>query len=197
MICLVGKLPVLQVGRHQVAGYGTEWIDVALHRAARSCDRADFPFINDIRDGILHYLEHKCPWRVLPLEDLFERMKRMLRRIGCDAIANNLNPLAPPITLSIARAAREAGNGFELVFFQKLQKEIEAFRVDLKVPEDTRPLKRKPREKKPRTPKKKAASWAGHKDNELLEGPQHKDKAIKQESESKKLVNSITKMKGK
>ena len=125
MICLVGKLPVLQVGRHQVAGYGTEWIDVALHRAARSCDRADFPFIDDIRDGILHYLEHKCPWRVLPLEDLFERMKRMLRRIGCDAIANNLNPLAPPITLSIARAAREAGNGFELVFFQKLQKEID------------------------------------------------------------------------
>ena len=125
MICLVGKLPVLQVGRHQVAGYGTEWIDVALHRAARSCDRADFPFINDIRDGILHYLEHKCPWRVLPLEDLFERMKRMLRRIGCDAIANNLDPLAPPITVSIARAAREAGNGFELVFFQKLQKEID------------------------------------------------------------------------
>ena len=125
MIFLVGKLPVLKVGRHQVSSYDTAWIDVALQRAAHSCDRADFPFINDIRDGILHYLEHKCPWRVLPLEDLFERMKRMLRRIGCDAIADNLKPLAPPITLSIARAAREAGNGFELAFYRKLQEEID------------------------------------------------------------------------
>ena len=125
MICLVGKLPVLKVGRHHVSSYDTAWIDVALQRAAHSCDRADFPFIDDIRDGILHYLEHKCPWRVLPLEDLFERMKRMLRRIGCDAIADNLKPLAPPITLSIARAAREAGNGFELAFYRKLQEEID------------------------------------------------------------------------
>lgn len=129
MICLVGKLPVLQVGRHQVVGYGTDWIDLALQRAAESCDRADFPFIDDIRDGVLHYLEHKCPWRMLPIEDLFERMKRMLRRIGCDAIANNLKPLTPPLTLSVARAAREAGNGFELVFFQTLQDEIDDLRT--------------------------------------------------------------------
>ena len=52
-------------------------------------------------------------------------MKRMLRRIGCDAIADNLKPLAPPITLSIARAAKEAGNGYELVFYQKLQEKID------------------------------------------------------------------------
>jgi hypothetical protein len=129
MICLVGKLPVLQIGRHQVAGYGTGWIDVALKRAAESSDRADFPFINDIRDGVLHYLEHKCPWRLLPIEDLFERMRRMLRRIGCDAIADKLQPLAPPLTVSIARAAREADNGFELVFFQKLQNEIDDLRT--------------------------------------------------------------------
>lgn len=128
MICLVGKLPVLQIGRHQVAGYGTGWIDVALKRAAASCDRADFPFIDDIRDGVLHYLEHKCPWRLLPIEDLFERMKRMLRRIGCDAIADHLLPLAPPLKVSVARAAREAGNGFELVFFQTLQEEIDDLR---------------------------------------------------------------------
>jgi len=110
MICLVGKLPVLKIGRHQVPVYGTEWIDRALARAAESANRADFPFIDDIRDGVLHYLEHKCPWRLLPIEDLFARMKRMLCRIGCEEIAKNLEPLAPPIKVSIARAAREAGN---------------------------------------------------------------------------------------
>jgi hypothetical protein len=129
MICLVGNLPVLEVGRLQVTGYGTEWIDTALARAAESCNRSDFPFIDDIRDGVLHYLEHKCPWRMLPIEDLFERMRRMLRRIGCDAIAENLQPLTPPLTVSVGRAAREAGNGFELVFFRNLQAEIEDLRL--------------------------------------------------------------------
>ena len=124
MICLVGNLPVLQVGRHQVIGYDTEWIDEALSRAADRRNRHDFPFIDDIRDGVLHYLEHRCPLRVLPIEDLFVRIESMLQKIGCDAIANNLQPLAPPVTISLARFAKEAGNGFELVFFCLLTEDL-------------------------------------------------------------------------
>ncbi|MGC6427245.1 MAG: hypothetical protein ACON5H_09665 [Akkermansiaceae bacterium] len=124
MICLVGNLPVLQVGHHQVVGYGTEWIDEALNRAANECDRDDFPFIDEIRDGVLHYLEHRCPLRVLPLDDLYQRMESMLHKIGCDAIANQLKPLAPPVRVSLARWAREAGNGFELVFFCLLTEDL-------------------------------------------------------------------------
>ena len=124
MICLVGNLPVLQVGHHQVVGYTTEWIDVALHRAADQCNRDDFPFIDEIRDGVLHYLEHRCPLRVLPLEDLYLRMESMLNKIGCEAIAHHLKPLAPPITVSLARWARESGNGFELVFFCLLTEDL-------------------------------------------------------------------------
>ncbi|HBE96538.1 MAG TPA: hypothetical protein DDW68_05145 [Verrucomicrobiales bacterium] len=128
MICIVGNLPVLKVGHHHVVGYGTEWIDESLSRAAIASNRHDFPFIDDIRDGVMHYLEHRCPLRVLPLEDLYERMRVMLRKIGCDAIANNLVPLAPPITVSLVKSAREAGNGFELVFFCLLTEEINLLR---------------------------------------------------------------------
>jgi hypothetical protein len=124
MICLVGNLPVLQVGRHQVIGYGTEWIDEALSRAADRCNRDDFPFIDDIRNGVLHYLEHRCPLRVLPLNDLFERMESMLLKIGCDAIALQLKPIAPPVTISLVRFARESGNGFELAFFCLLTEDL-------------------------------------------------------------------------
>ncbi|MGJ8695551.1 MAG: hypothetical protein ACSHYF_04490 [Verrucomicrobiaceae bacterium] len=124
MICLVGNLPVLQVGQHHVVGYDTLWIDVALNRAAQCCNRDDFPFIDEIRDGVLHYLEHRCPLRVLPLSDLYERMGSMLHKIGCDAIAHALKPVAPPVTISLARWAREAGNGFELVFFCLLAEDL-------------------------------------------------------------------------
>ena len=128
MICIVGNLPVLKVGHHHVVGYDTDWIDEALNRAAIASNRQDFPFIDDIRDGVMHYLEHRCSLRVLPLEDLYERMRVMLRKIGCDAIASNLVPLAPPITVSLVKSAREAGNGFELVFFCLLTEEINHLR---------------------------------------------------------------------
>lgn len=126
MICLVGNRPVLQVGKHQIVGYGVDWIETALNRASVAADRDDFPFIDDIRDGIIHYLEKKCPLRLLPIEDLFARMRRMLDKIGCSAIGDQLRILTPPVTLSLARTARELPAGFELGFFQTLRAEVDA-----------------------------------------------------------------------
>ncbi|MEJ6580299.1 MAG: hypothetical protein QNL68_10930 [Akkermansiaceae bacterium] len=125
MICLLGNLPVLQIGNHQVVGYDTAGIDEALVRAAAMSDRQDFPFIDDIRAGILHYLEHRCSLRLLPIEDLYARMRSMLIRLGCDAIAQNLKILSPPVTISLVRAAHKARNGCELFFFSQLSEEIE------------------------------------------------------------------------
>lgn len=125
MICLVGNRPVLQVGNHQIVGYDLDWIEVALNRASVAADRDDFPFLDDIRDGIIHYLENKCPLRLLPIEDLYARMQRMLERIGCKAISEHLRILTPPVTLSLVRTARQLPAGFELGFFQSLRAEVD------------------------------------------------------------------------
>jgi len=129
MICIVGNRPVLQIGRHQVTGYGTQWLRDAIMRGAEAAEREDFPFIDDLLEGILHYLENKCSLRVLTIEELHSRVRRMLERIGCEAIAQTLPLLAPPVTLSLSRAAKEAGNGFELAFFNKIHDEIEDLKV--------------------------------------------------------------------
>ena len=129
MICIVGNRPVIQVGRQQVTGYGTTWLRQSILRGAEAAEREDFPFIDDLMEGILHYLEHKCPLRVLTIEELHARVRRMLERIGCDAIAQTLPLLAPPVTISLERAAREAGNGFELAFFNQIHDEIEDLRI--------------------------------------------------------------------
>lgn len=129
MICIVGNRPVLQVGRQQVTGYDTTWLREAIMRGAEAAEREDFPFIDDLMEGILHYLEHKCSLRVLTIEDLHARVRRMLERIGCDAIAQTLPLLAPPVTISLERAAREAGNGFELAFFNNIHDEIEDLKI--------------------------------------------------------------------
>jgi hypothetical protein len=124
VISLIGNRPALQIGRYQVIDYDTDWLDVALRRAARAADREDFPFVEDIRSGIVQYLETRCPLKLLQLEDLYARVRRMLVKIGCKRIAEKLEPLAPPVTVSLIRASLEAGNGFELAFFTTLRAEL-------------------------------------------------------------------------
>jgi hypothetical protein len=126
VIALISNRPALQIGRYQVIDYDTSWLDVALIRAARAADHEDFPFAPDIRSGIVKYLETKCPLKLLHLEDLFDRMRKMLVKIGCERIAEKLELLSPPVTVSLVRAAMEAGNGFELAFFETIRLELAA-----------------------------------------------------------------------
>lgn len=129
MIALIGNRPVLQIGRHQVIDYGGDWIETALQRAARAADGGDFPFAGEVRAGVMRYLETRCSLRLLPIDELYGRLRQMLESIGCQRIAAHLEPLAPPLTVSLERAAREAGNGFELGFFSSLRAELAELRA--------------------------------------------------------------------
>lgn len=129
MIAPLGNRPVLQIGTHQVFDYDGEWIDAALLRAARAAGHEDFPFAADIRDGVMCYLESKCPLRLLPVGELSARVRRMLIRIGWESVAERLDSLAPPLTVSLVRAAEEAGEGYELAFFSRLRQELQGLRT--------------------------------------------------------------------
>ncbi|WP_018970319.1 hypothetical protein [Rubritalea marina] len=124
MICIIGNLPILQIGRYQVTGYSTQWIRTAIEQAAQRAHQYDFAFTEDIYEGIIHYMEHKCSLRLLQIEDLYKRIAHMLNRIGYGTIANALEPVAPPVTISLERAAQDAGDGFELAFYSSLQHEL-------------------------------------------------------------------------
>ncbi len=128
MISFIGNRPAIQIGTHQVFDYDTAWLEDALHRAARAADHEDFPLVAEIRNGVELYLENQCQLRLLHLGDLFERMRKMLVKIGCERIAEKLELLAPPLTVSLIEAARSAGNGFELAFFETIRTELSQLR---------------------------------------------------------------------
>lgn len=130
MIALIGNRPAIQVGNHQVHDYDTAWLGHALQRAAAAADRDDFPFLEEIRQGVEEYLENKCSLSLLPLQTLYERMRMMLEKIGCHLIAEQLEPIAPPVTLSLTHAARRAGEGYELAFFECLRCELNDLRQE-------------------------------------------------------------------
>jgi len=121
MICIAGNMPVLKIGAHHTANYDTFWIRRAIKNAALRASQPHFAFVDDVYDGIVFYLEHKCSLRLLSIEALYHRIRHTLKRIGCEAVANALQIECPPITISLERAAIEAGNGYELAFYQILQ----------------------------------------------------------------------------
>ncbi|MFD2255612.1 hypothetical protein ACFSSA_02905 [Luteolibacter algae] len=128
MISYIGNRPAIQIGPYQVLDYDTLWLEDALRRAAQAADLEDFPLVEEIRSGVELYLENKCPLRLLLLEDLYERVRKMLVKIGCEKIAEKLEPLAPPVTVSLVKAAYDAGNGFELGFFKAIRNELSELR---------------------------------------------------------------------
>lgn len=128
MISFIGNRPALQIGTHQVLEYDTVWIEDALRRAAKAADNEDFPLVMEVCSGVDLYLENQCSLRLLHLEDLFERVRKLLTTMGCERIAEKLEPLAPPVTVSLISAAQKAGNGFELAFFETLRGELLALR---------------------------------------------------------------------
>lgn len=129
MICHIRNRPALQIGSQQVFDYDTAWLETALHRAAHAAEVEDFPFAADIRSGVIRYLETRCPLQLMPISDLYDRMRRMLVKIGCQHIADHLQPLAPPITFCLHRLALGAGRGFEIGFFSALLDELDRLRI--------------------------------------------------------------------
>ncbi len=121
-------MPVIQVGDYQVTNYDTFWIRRAIQGAADRAHHPEFAFVDDIYEAVVYYLENQCSLRLLHLEALFDRIRHMLKRIGCETIANALQIEAPPVTISLEKAATEAGNGFELAFYQILQKEMQSLK---------------------------------------------------------------------
>lgn len=125
MICIAGNKPVLDVAGYQVTDYPTEWILRSIERAAIRAGFDDFPFSEDIHQGIVHYLENKCPLRMLKLEKLYDRIRHTLKRIGFPTIADEITHSAPPVTVSLTEAAERAENGYELVFYNLLKEELQ------------------------------------------------------------------------
>jgi hypothetical protein len=128
VISLIGNRPALKVGRFQVLQYDTSWLAEALRRAALAADQKELPCLDEIRRGIETYLESKCTLRLLPIEDLYDKLRHMLKRIGFDHVAEKLEVLAPPVTLSLVRVAKESDCGMELAFFETLRRQLNELR---------------------------------------------------------------------
>ena len=122
MIAWIKNRPVIDVGGYQVAVYDRQWLCDALKRAAQAADHGDFPFVEEVCEGIFQYLENGCSLKLLSLADLYAKMAAMLRRIDCERIAAHLVIMGPPVSVCLLSLAERTS--LELAFLQQLRQEL-------------------------------------------------------------------------
>ena len=121
MIALPAQLPLLLVGRYAVAAYGREWLEANIREAARAAGEEDWWFTPDIVRSLMVYLRERFAGSTITLEELSGKIRGVLEKIGFEEIGARVALRPPALSLSLDELAREAGEGFELGFFQLLE----------------------------------------------------------------------------
>ena len=122
MIATRSLRPILQIGKYYIMSYDEQWLSRAFDRAAQSTGSDVAPFKEDLLAGVMSYLEKVCPLQVLPVEDLFSRIRAMLRNVGLVGLAQGLTTVSPPVALDLRELADRCP--LPLFFFQALREEL-------------------------------------------------------------------------
>lgn len=120
MIALPAQLPLLRVGRYEVTTYSQDWLEENISNAARAAGQGDWWFTPDIVRSLMIYLRERFPGSTITLEELTGKIRHILSKIGFNEIGEQVSLVPPALSLSLDDLAREAGEGFELLFFQLL-----------------------------------------------------------------------------
>jgi len=125
LISLPQHLPLLRIGDLPLAPFEGDWLRRNIEQAAREAGHCgEWWPAEDIARGVVLYLRDSFDGSVICLEELFAKVHEALLRIGCGEIADCLRPEPPPVRLSLLEIAKDAGNGFELLFFQLLRQRL-------------------------------------------------------------------------
>ena len=77
-------------------------------------------------ESIAFYLRLRNDESVVPFSQLSQTVRYVLKVIGYKEIIPHFAPAPPPISFSLLEIAQEAGAGYELAFFDGLEKRISA-----------------------------------------------------------------------
>jgi hypothetical protein len=126
MVAFKEEFPYLRCDSGQLFEFDRDWLHAAITRAA---DKAGYPswwLTDHVTESIAFYLRLRTHESVVAFSQLAETVQHVLRVIGYKEIVPHFAPTPPPISISLIDLAHEAGTGYELAFFDLLEKRINA-----------------------------------------------------------------------
>ncbi len=126
MVAFKEEFPYLRCASGQLFEFNQKWLHAAITRAA---DKAGYPswwLTDHITESITFYLRLRNDEPVVPFDQLSQTVRYVLKVIGYKEIIPHFSPTPPPIAVSLVEIAEAAGAGYELAFFDGLEKRITA-----------------------------------------------------------------------
>lgn len=126
MVAFKEEFPYLRADSGQLFEFNRDWLHDAITRAA---DKAGYPgwwLTPHLTESIAFYLRLRNDESVVAFSQLSQTVRYVLKVIGYKEIVPHFRPVPPPISISLLEIAYEAGTGYELAFFDLLEKRIEA-----------------------------------------------------------------------
>ncbi len=126
MVAFKEEFPYLRCDSGQLFEFSQQWLHAAITRAA---DKAGYPswwLTDHVTESIAFYLRLRNDEPVVDFDQLSQTVRYVLKVIGYKEIVPHFAPSPPPISISLLEVAEEAGAGYELAFFDCLEKRIVA-----------------------------------------------------------------------
>src|SRR5256885_8426783 len=124
MVAFKEEFPYLRTNSGQLFEFSRDWLHAAITRAA---DEAGYPswwLTDHVTESIAFYLRLRNDENVVAFSQLSQTVRYVLKVIGYKEIVPHFTPSPPPISISLVDIARQAGTGYELAFFDLLEKRI-------------------------------------------------------------------------
>jgi hypothetical protein len=126
MVAFKEEFPYLRCDSGQLFEFDRDWLHAAITRAA---DQAGYPrwwLTDHVTESIAFYLRLRNDEPAVAFSQLSQTVRYVLKVIGYKEIIPHFTPAPPPISISLVEIASEAGTGYELAFFDLLEKRINA-----------------------------------------------------------------------
>ena len=124
MVAFKEEFPYLRTDSGQLFEFNRDWLHAAITRAA---DEAGYPswwLTDHVTESIAFYLRLRNDENVVAFSQLSQTVRYVLKVIGYKEIVPHFMPSPPPISISLLEIAHQAGTGYELAFFDLLEKRI-------------------------------------------------------------------------
>jgi hypothetical protein len=126
MVAFKEEFPYLRCDSGQLFEFNRDWLHAAITQAA---DKAGYPswwLTDHVTESIAFYLRLRNDEPVVAFSQLSQTVRYVLKVIGYKEIIPYFAPAPPPIFISLVDLADQAGAGYELAFFDLLEKRIQA-----------------------------------------------------------------------
>ena len=124
MIAFRDDLPLIVLGNRRAVAFDSGWLTRALVVAAHQAGYPNWWLAPHVAESVQSWLKTLTGRTVMPVADFTRAVREALKAIGFARIADTFEAASPFARISLTELAQQAGNGFELAFFDTLHRRL-------------------------------------------------------------------------